>query len=79
MMEDKFGDGIIRDILELPGVVGNVMFTPFTKTKGICQVETTNSQVVEAMKHVAEVLSKICNQIPENQKNFYSAFPYPTS
>eukprot|EP00957_Ditylum_brightwellii_P027466 2076335-Ditylum_brightwellii.AAC.1 len=54
MVEDKFGDNILCDLLELPGVVGNVTLTPFTKSKGIWQVETTKSQVVEAMQHVAE-------------------------
>eukprot|EP00957_Ditylum_brightwellii_P059033 4477385-Ditylum_brightwellii.AAC.1 len=77
MMDTKFGESTLHNLLELPGVVGDITPTPFTKTKGIWQVETTKIQVVDAMHHVSEVLLKIRGQIPENQHNLFPAFPYP--
>jgi hypothetical protein len=77
MMDTKFGESTLRNLLELPGVVGDITPTLFTKTKGIWQVENTKIQVVDAMHHVSEVLLKIRDQIPENQHNLFTAFPYP--
>eukprot|EP00957_Ditylum_brightwellii_P176552 13446018-Ditylum_brightwellii.AAC.1 len=33
MIDTKFGESTSRDLLELPGVVGDITPTPFTKTK----------------------------------------------
>eukprot|EP00957_Ditylum_brightwellii_P151297 11520619-Ditylum_brightwellii.AAC.1 len=45
----------LREKLELPGVIGNITPTVFTKTKGIWQIETTKDQLVEAMQHVGKI------------------------
>eukprot|EP00957_Ditylum_brightwellii_P156493 11910342-Ditylum_brightwellii.AAC.1 len=49
MIDTKFGASTLRDLLELPGIVGDITPTPFTKTKDIWQVETTKIQVVDDM------------------------------
>eukprot|EP00957_Ditylum_brightwellii_P062210 4721101-Ditylum_brightwellii.AAC.1 len=77
LLEEKIDDSTLREKLELVGVVGDIMPTAFTKTKGIWQVETTKTQVVEAMRHVTEVLGNIRDKTPERYKTLYSAFPYP--
>eukprot|EP00957_Ditylum_brightwellii_P171489 13054812-Ditylum_brightwellii.AAC.1 len=61
MIDTKFRKNTLHDLLELPGVVGDITPTPFTKSKGIWQVETTKGQVVDAMCHASEVLLKIRN------------------
>eukprot|EP00957_Ditylum_brightwellii_P126472 9640587-Ditylum_brightwellii.AAC.1 len=33
MIDTKFGESTLRDLLELPGLVGDITPTPFTKTK----------------------------------------------
>eukprot|EP00957_Ditylum_brightwellii_P132134 10073684-Ditylum_brightwellii.AAC.1 len=55
----KFGDNTLRNLLELSGVVGDITPTLFIKAKGIWQVETTEIQVVDIMRHVSKILSKI--------------------
>eukprot|EP00957_Ditylum_brightwellii_P045456 3446002-Ditylum_brightwellii.AAC.1 len=41
LIDTKFGDNTLRNLLELSGVVGDIIPTLFTKTKSIWQVETT--------------------------------------
>eukprot|EP00957_Ditylum_brightwellii_P049334 3743253-Ditylum_brightwellii.AAC.1 len=77
LLDEKIDDSTLLEKPELVGVIGDIMPTVFTKTKGIWQVETTKMQVVEAMRHVTEVLGNIRDNIPERYKTLFSAFPYP--
>eukprot|EP00957_Ditylum_brightwellii_P137453 10479642-Ditylum_brightwellii.AAC.1 len=47
---------ILCDILELPGITGDVTRTPFPESKRIWQNETTKYPIVEATRHVKESL-----------------------
>eukprot|EP00957_Ditylum_brightwellii_P040856 3092258-Ditylum_brightwellii.AAC.1 len=66
MMDTTLGESTLQELLELPQVVGDITLAPFTKSKGIWQVETTKGQLLDAMHHVSEVLLKTRDQIPEN-------------
>eukprot|EP00957_Ditylum_brightwellii_P105992 8085642-Ditylum_brightwellii.AAC.1 len=57
ILDTKFNGVILREKLELPGVVGDIMLTVFTTNKRIWQIETTTDQIVDAMCHVREVLA----------------------
>eukprot|EP00957_Ditylum_brightwellii_P005526 423245-Ditylum_brightwellii.AAC.1 len=45
LLDENIDDSTLHEKLELVGVIGNIMPTVFTKTKGIWQVETTKMQV----------------------------------
>ena len=49
MLSREFDNKTLQDHLELHGVIGDITHMIFAKTKGIWQVETTKTQVVEAM------------------------------
>eukprot|EP00957_Ditylum_brightwellii_P123822 9438813-Ditylum_brightwellii.AAC.1 len=67
----------LHDHLELQGIMGDITHTVFTETKGIWQVETTTKQVVEAMRHVTEILDKYKSSFLDKETERYTALPVP--
>eukprot|EP00957_Ditylum_brightwellii_P086085 6549635-Ditylum_brightwellii.AAC.1 len=67
----------LRDKLELTGVIEHIMPMVFSELKGIWQIETTKTNIMEAMRHVKEVLEEIRQNLLDGEINKYGAFPYP--
>eukprot|EP00957_Ditylum_brightwellii_P133327 10165603-Ditylum_brightwellii.AAC.1 len=74
---NKYNNTILREHLELTGVVGVITHMVFTESKGIWQVETTKVQVVGAMGYVTETLAKYHDHLSESKINYFALFPYP--
>eukprot|EP00957_Ditylum_brightwellii_P014900 1124000-Ditylum_brightwellii.AAC.1 len=68
MISREFDGKTLCDHLELQGVVGDITHTIFTETKGVWQVETSKTQVVEAMHHVTEILDKGKSSFSDKEK-----------
>eukprot|EP00957_Ditylum_brightwellii_P023074 1740466-Ditylum_brightwellii.AAC.1 len=68
---------MLRDKLEPTGVIKHIMPMVFSEQKDIWQIKTTKANIVEAMRHVKEVLEEIRQNLPDGEINKYSTFPYP--
>eukprot|EP00957_Ditylum_brightwellii_P101578 7741232-Ditylum_brightwellii.AAC.1 len=77
MLTREFDGKSLREQLELSGVIGDIMQTVVTETKGIWQIETNKTHMVEAMRHVSEILKTYKDKFPDKEKERYPAFPYP--
>eukprot|EP00957_Ditylum_brightwellii_P135926 10367370-Ditylum_brightwellii.AAC.1 len=77
LLDMELDGQILRDKLELTGVIKHITPTVFSEQKGIWQIEKTKANIVEAMRHVKEVLEEIRQNLPDGEINKYSAFPYP--
>eukprot|EP00957_Ditylum_brightwellii_P091496 6967537-Ditylum_brightwellii.AAC.1 len=63
--------------LEPSKIISDTTQTVFTEAEGIWKCETTKGQVVKAMRHAMEALAKYCENLPESERNEFSAFPCP--
>eukprot|EP00957_Ditylum_brightwellii_P074300 5645486-Ditylum_brightwellii.AAC.1 len=75
MLTREFDGKSLCEQLELARVIGDIMQTVFTKTKGIWQIEISKTQVVEAMCHIMEILEKYKDKFPDKER--YPVFLYP--